>query len=178
MDVYSCRTLNHYKFRKKKSKNKFSLHNKKNFQGSNTFWYELMISTQWLRLHCGGRTCAFKDFCSIVLACLDKGSLHTYSHISVNASSFLWGTVSCAVPILGTMACLWVVLEAHKAPWSLQELKLKIVPAIQSMGATSQAFRGNQNHLKMMTFGEIMSCGVWHEFIDVWPGIPAIWRDR
>lgn len=105
-----------------------------------------MISTQWLRLHCRGRTCAFKDFCSVVLACLDKGSLHTYSHISMNAYSVLWHTVSCAVPISGTMACLWVVLKAQKSAWGLQKLKLKIVPAIQSTGAINQPFRGNQNH--------------------------------
>lgn len=65
-----------------------------------------MISTQCLRLHRRGRTCAFKDFCSIVLACLNKGSLYTYTHISMNVCSFLWGTISCAVPISGTMACL------------------------------------------------------------------------
>lgn len=51
-----------------------------------------MISTQCLRLHRRGRTCAFKDFCSVVLTCLNKGSLHTYTHISMNACSFLWGS--------------------------------------------------------------------------------------
>lgn len=107
-----------------------------------------MISTQCLRLHRRGRTCAFKDFCSVVLACLNKGSLYTYTHISMNVCSFLWGTISCAVPISGTMACLWVVLEAQQSAQSLQELKLKIIPANQSTGATSQAFRGNQNHFE------------------------------
>lgn len=118
-----------------------------------------MIITQCLRLHHRGRTCAFKGFCSIFLTCLDKGLLHTYSHISMNVYSFLWGTVSCAVPISGTMACLWVVLEAQKSAWSLQELKLKLVPANQSMGATSQAFRGNQNHFEnYCLWGDRVTC--------------------
>lgn len=113
-----------------------------------------MISMQELRLHCRGRTCAFKESCSIVLMWLCKGLLRTYghfslySHFSLNTHSFLQSTVSCAVPVSSMMACLWVVLEAQWSAWSLQELKLKIAPANQSMGATGQAFRHNQKHFK------------------------------
>lgn len=116
-------------------------------------WYELMISTQWLRLHAKAEPVLSRISATLFWHAWTETYCTLKSHFH-ECLLLPWGIVICAVPTLGKMACLWVVLEAHKSAWSSQELKLKLVTAIQSMHATNQAFRGNRNHFKNYSLWE------------------------